>query len=287
MKEALSAELAAVRDLALQAGAILLDSMGKIEHVEQKTATEFVTDVDRTVEDMLIAGLNERFPGEAILAEESGDNPGTRERTWFVDPLDGTTNYAHGYPFFSVSIACGDAHGLKLGAVFAPYLDELYLAEAGKGARMERPHHGVTHSLERREPVELKQALLATGFPYLRDDVVDRNTELARDFLKAQCHGVRRGGSAAIDLVHVACGKLDGYWEWRLRPWDTAAGTLIAREAGAQVTDFAGFFVPIPTEHVVAGAPGLHGRMLEVLGPVLAARIKNQQESPAGDANEQ
>lgn len=287
MKEALSAEMAAVRDLALQAGKILLDSMGKIERVEKKTATEFVTDVDRKVEDMLIAGLNERFPGEAILAEESGDNPGTRERMWYVDPLDGTTNYAHGYPFFSVSIACGDASGLQLGAVFAPYLDELYLAEAGQGALMERPHHGTSRPLERREPVNLEQALLATGFPYLRDDVVDRNTELARDFLKAQCHGVRRGGSAAIDLVHVACGKLDGYWEWRLRPWDTAAGTLVAREAGAQVTDFDGFFVPIPTEHIVAGAPGLHGRMLEVLGPVLAARNMTRQDTPPEVNDEQ
>jgi len=170
MKEALSADLAAVRDLALQAGRMLLDSMGKIKSIEQKTATEFVTDVDRRVEDMLIAGLNQRFPGDSILAEESGNNPGNKERTWYVDPLDGTTNYAHGYPFFSVSIAAGDASGLRLGAVFAPYLDELYLAEAGKGALMERPLHGISRSLDRREPVTMEQALLATGFPYLRDE---------------------------------------------------------------------------------------------------------------------
>ncbi|MEN8006447.1 MAG: inositol monophosphatase family protein [Candidatus Krumholzibacteriota bacterium] len=277
MKEALSADLTAVRDLALQAGDILLDSLGKIERVEQKTATEFVTDVDRRVEDMLIAGLDRRFPGEAILAEESGAKPGDGDRTWYVDPLDGTTNYAHGYPFFSVSIACGDRDGLRLGAVFAPYLDELYLAEAGRGARLERPRHRTTRSLDRSEPVTLERALLATGFPYVRDEVVDLNAGLARDFLKARCHGVRRGGSAAVDLVHVACGKLDGYWEWRLRPWDTAAGTLVAREAGALVTDFTGRDIPIPTAHIVAAAPGLHGRMLEFLAPVLAAANKTPE----------
>ena len=279
MKEALSAEMAAVRDLALQAGGILLDSLGKIEIIEQKTATEFVTDVDRRVEDMLIAGLNQRFPGESILAEESGSNPGDKSRSWYVDPLDGTNNFAHGYQFFSVSIACADADGLQLGAVFAPYLDELYLAEAGKGALMERPMHGITRSLERRQPVSLERALLATGFPYVRDEVVDRNTGLTRDFLKARCHGVRRGGSAAIDLVHVACGKLDGYWEWRLRPWDTAAGTLVARETGALVTDFSGHDVSIPTDHILAAAPTLHAHMLEILAPALMAANMAQEVS--------
>ena len=279
MKVALSADMAAVRDIALQAGKILLDSLGKIEIIEQKTATEFFTDVDRRVEDMLIAGLNQRFPGEGILAEESGGKPGEKDRTWYVDPLDGTTNFAHGYPFFSVSIACGDTDGLRFGAVFAPYLDELYLAEAGRGALMERPLHGITRSLERRQPVTLERALLATGFPYVRDEVVDWNTGLTRDFLKARCHGVRRGGSAAVDLVHVACGKLDGYWEWRLRPWDTAAGTLVAREAGALVTDFAGREVSIPTDHIVAAAPKLHAQMLEFLAPVLMAANMAQEAS--------
>ena len=271
MKQGLSTELAAVRDLALQAGEMLLDRLGKVERIEQKTATEFVTDVDQRVEDMLIVELGRRFPGEAILAEESGCVQGRGDRTWYIDPLDGTTNFAHGYPFFSVSIACGDSAGLKYGVVFAPYLDELYLAEAGRGAVLERPGHGESKDLPRRDSVPLERALLATGFPYVRDETVDRNTDLVRDFLKARCHGVRRGGSAAIDLVHVASGKLDGYWEWHLRPWDTAAGVLIAREAGALVTDFSGRDISIPTEHVVAAAPGLHDRMRQFLAPVLAA----------------
>ena len=176
MEKEMSADLAAVRDLALQAGEMLLDSLGKVMKIEQKTATEFVTDVDRRVEDMLIGEIQKRFPGESILAEESGSSKGAGERTWYVDPLDGTTNYAHGYPFFSVSIACGDAKGLRFGAVFAPYLDELYLAEAGRGAVLERPRHHEARDLAKRVPVRLDHALLATGFPYVRDKTVDRNT---------------------------------------------------------------------------------------------------------------
>ena len=117
MKRELSADLTAVRDLALQAGEILLDSLGKVMRIEQKSATEFVTDVDRRVEDMLIGEIQKRFPGDSILAEESGASQGSGERTWYVDPLDGTTNYAHGYPFFSVSIACADSSGLRFGGV--------------------------------------------------------------------------------------------------------------------------------------------------------------------------
>jgi myo-inositol-1(or 4)-monophosphatase len=270
MKPVSSSELATVRDLALAAGTMLLDSLGKVETVEQKTATEFVTDVDRKVEDMLIAGLRDRFPGEAILAEESGSNAGTGDRTWYVDPLDGTTNFAHGYPFFAVSMACGDEDGLRLAAVYAPALDEIYLAERGRGAVVEHPRHGGGRPLTARIPVQLQQALLATGFPYVRDETVDRNTRLVGDFLKASCHGVRRGGSAAVDLCHVAAGKLDGYWEWRLRPWDTAGGTLVAREAGAVVTEFSGRAVPIPTDHILAAAPGLHEDMKNMIAPVLA-----------------
>jgi len=161
--------------------------------------------------------------------------------------------------------------------VLAPYLDELYLAAAGQGARLERPGHGLSRSLEVRGPVALEQALLATGFPYVRNETVDHNTRLVGDFLKARCHGVRRAGSAAIDLCHVAAGKLDGYWEWRLRPWDTAAGALIAREAGALVTDFHGTEVMIPTDHVLAAAPGLHPVMKDIIGPVLAAAANSKE----------
>jgi myo-inositol-1(or 4)-monophosphatase len=214
---------------------------------------------------MLIEGVQGAFAGDEIVAEESGDTAGGSGRTWYIDPLDGTTNFAHGHPVFAVSVACADAAGLRLGIVFAPYLDELYLAAREGGAVLEQPRAGGQRPLARRQEVPLSQALLATGFPYVRDRTVDRTLAQVGAFLKAPCHGVRRAGSAAVDLAHVAAGKLDGYWEWKLRPWDTAAGTLIAREAGAIVTTVDGQATPLPHASVLAAAPGLHVAMLEIL----------------------
>jgi len=265
MSDIIAEQLLVVRELALVAGGMLLDSMGSVGPFQQKNATEIVTEVDRRVEDMLVEGISHTFPGDNIVAEESGNTPGDSGRTWYIDPLDGTTNYAHGYPIFSVSIACVDSVGLAMGAVFAPYLDELYLAYRGGGAVVERPQHGVSDTLEFRKPVALTEALLATGFPYVRDEGVDQNANRVRDFLKANCHGVRRGGSAAVDLVHVAAGKLDGYWETSLRPWDTAAGTLIAREAGVLVSDQAGQQDKMHFKNILAAAPGLHDVMQTIL----------------------
>ncbi|MBK7770171.1 MAG: inositol monophosphatase [bacterium] len=266
MSDHLEEQLFCLRELVLAAGGLQLDCLGRIMQVEAKGATEFVTDVDRRVEELMLEGLAHDFPEDAVVAEESGLHAGSPGgRTWYVDPLDGTTNYAHGYPFFAVSAGCVGPDGLELGAVFLPYLDELYLAHRGGGAILERPRHGGSQPLETRRPVALEQALLATGFPYVRDQAVDRTLAAVGAFLKAPCHGVRRGGSAAADLVHVAAGKLDGYFELRLRPWDTAGGTLIAREAGAIVTDLSGAHVTVPDLGVVAAAPGLHARMLEML----------------------
>ncbi|MBK7188185.1 MAG: inositol monophosphatase [bacterium] len=266
MSDHLEEQLFCLRELVLAAGGLQLDCLGRIMQVEAKGATEFVTDVDRRVEELMLEGLAHDFPEDAVVAEESGLHAGSPGgRTWYVDPLDGTTNYAHGYPFFAVSAGCVGPDGLELGAVFLPYLDELYLAHRGGGAILERPRHGGSLPLETRRPVALEQALLATGFPYVRDQAVDRTLAAVGAFLKAPCHGIRRGGSAAADLVHVAAGKLDGYFELRLRPWDTAGGTLIAREAGAIVTDLSGAHVTVPDLGVVAAAPGLHARMLEML----------------------
>ncbi|MGD9549055.1 MAG: inositol monophosphatase family protein [Candidatus Krumholzibacteriia bacterium] len=260
-----SPELATLRRLILPAGDLLLEGLDLAHTLERKQGTEFVTETDHRCEEFVLAGLAGEFPGDAVEAEESGAAAGDTGRIWYVDPLDGTTNFAHGYPFFCVSAGCVDEHGLVLGAVYAPYLDECYLAGRGLGARLIRPRHGLERELPRRIPVALDAALLATGFPYVRDDLVDRNTTLVADFLKAPCHGVRRGGSAAIDLCHVAAGKLDGYWEFRLRPWDTAAGTLIARECGVLVTDAAGGEAPVPSAGILAAAPRLHDQILGIL----------------------
>jgi myo-inositol-1(or 4)-monophosphatase len=271
-----SAELVAVRELARAAGGILMENLGDVGRIEQKAATEFVTDVDRMAEDMLLERLARLYPDDRVLAEESGarESAGAATgRTWYVDPLDGTTNYAHGHPFFAVSIACADIDGLRVGAVYAPYIDELYLAERGRGAVLERPAAGgAGRRLGPLSAVPLERALLATGFPYLRDETVDLNTGLVRDFLKAPCHGIRRGGSAALDLAHVAAGTLDGFWEFHLRPWDSAAGTLIAREAGAVVTDVTGRGAAMHYENILAAAPGLHARMVALLGGRLPRR---------------
>lgn len=266
MDEHLAEQLARLRELVLAAGELALDSYGRAARVQAKSATEIVTDTDHRVEELLLAGLTRDFPDDHVLAEESGRRDGAAGgRTWYLDPLDGTTNFAHGYPFFAVSAGCAGPAGLELGAVHVPYLDELYLARRGGGAVLERPRHGERRPLAPRGPVPLERALLATGFPYVRDAVVDRTLAAVGAFLKAPCHGIRRGGSAATDLVHVAAGKLDGYFELRLRPWDTAAGTLIAREAGVIVTDLAGAQVAVPDLGVVAAAPLLHARLLEIL----------------------
>jgi myo-inositol-1(or 4)-monophosphatase len=265
MSQQLAEELFVVQELVTAAGAMLLESLDAVGAVRTKQATELVTDLDRKVEDFLLEGLTHHFPGDSFMAEESGDSGAGSGRTWYIDPLDGTTNYAHGYPFFSISVACADSEKLLLGSVFAPYLDELYLAHDQGGAVLMRPVHGSSRPLERRGPVTLTSSLLATGFPYVRDAVVDRNTGHVADFLKARCHGVRRGGSAAIDLVHVAAGKLDGYWEYSLRPWDSAAGTLIAREAGAVVSNMDGRCGRLHFENILAAAPGLHEEMVAML----------------------
>ncbi len=254
-----------IRMWALEAGGMLLAGMEDVHEIDAKAGTEFVTEMDRQVEDYLLERIGTAYPEDRIAAEESGWSGKAGKRTWYVDPLDGTTNYAHGYPIFGVSIACAEADAVLAGGVFAPYLDELYLAERGAGARVQRPSHGTSRRLSRPETRTLTESLVATGFPYERDQLVDKNTELAGAFLKQCCHGLRRGGSAAVDLCHVAAGKLDGFWEFKLRPWDTAAGTLIAREAGIRVTDFAGQESPIHTATILAAVHGLHGEMLSIL----------------------
>ncbi len=265
MSQARSEQLDFIRDLALEAGKTLLDSIDQVGTVSRKRATELVTDLDGRVEEKLLERLGRQFPDDHILAEETGEHRGSSGRTWYIDPLDGTTNYAHGLPTFAVSIACGTAEQLELACVYAPYLDEMYLARFGGGAVLERPFHQSSRSLNVSRTKNIEDALLAMGFPYVRDENVDLMTGLVTDFLKSGCHGVRRAGSAAVDLAHVAAGKLDGYWELNLRPWDSAAGTLIVREAGGLVSGFDGISQCMHYQSVLAASPLLHGAMLSVV----------------------
>lgn len=273
MSTARSEQLDLIRQLAIEAGKTLLGSMGEVGTVSRKRATELVTDLDGRVEDKLLERLSGYFPDDHVLAEESGVREGRSGRTWYIDPLDGTTNYAHGLPTFAVSIACGTVDQLELACVYAPYLDEMYLAEYGAGAVLERPTRQSSQVLQVSRINNIDDALLATGFPYVRDENVDLMTGLVADFLKAQCHGVRRAGSAAVDLAHVAAGKLDGYWELNLRPWDSAAGTLIVREAGGVVSGFDGQSQAMHYESVLASSAGLQLAML----PVIQAALKKER----------
>jgi myo-inositol-1(or 4)-monophosphatase len=262
----LTEELDSIVEVAERAGAFLLEQMGQVRRVDRKGAVDLVTDVDRRSEERLLTELTRLFPDDTIEAEEGGAARGRSGRTWYVDPLDGTTNFVHGYSHFAVSLACCDQDGPLLGVVYAPYLDELYLAGRGLGARQRRPRQGGQRDLARRDPVEFTDALLATGFSYTRDERIDRVCEWVRRCLRAGCHGVRRAGSAAVDLAHVGAGRLDGFFELSLRPWDVAAGILVCRETGCVVSDHAGRELPLVTEDLVVAEPGLHRRLLDLIG---------------------
>ncbi len=243
---------------AVRAGAeVLRARWGTARTIDKKGAIDLVTDADRASEAAVVAVLRARFPGAAILAEESGAVTGSGLQ-FYVDPLDGTTNYAHGLPHFAVTVGVADAAGLAAGATIDPMRGELFLASRGGGATLNGTpirHAGCA---------ALGEALLVTGFPY---DVHREHAEVLRrlEGFVTRAQGIRRLGAAALDLAWVACGRLDGYWEAKLKPWDSAAGILIAREAGAVATDFEGGDRILETGCVAAAPPGLHPAMLAVL----------------------
>ena len=247
---------------AVQAGAAELRARwGTVRTIDKKGTIDLVTDADRASEAAILAVLRERFPGAAILAEESGASGPAGARgglQFYVDPLDGTTNYAHGLPHFNVTVAVADGEGLAAAATIDPMRGELFLATRGGGATL----NGLP--IRQAGCASLEEALLVTGFPY---DVHRESAEVLRRLagFVTRAQGIRRLGAAALDLAYVACGRLDGYWEGSLKPWDSAAGILICREAGALVSDFEGGERIFETGCVVACAPGLHARMLEVL----------------------
>jgi myo-inositol-1(or 4)-monophosphatase len=232
--------------------------MHSIREVRHKGAFDLVTDVDVASEQLVRGVLQDAFPSHTIVGEEGGANVGSDSRMrWFVDPLDGTTNYAHGFPFFCVSIGL-EVEGMPtLGVVYAPTLDELFVAEAGAGATLNG------RRLEVSATSQVSQALLATGFPY------DRN-ELPRalrsfEILSHTSQAVRRAGSAALDLCYVACGRFDGYWEHHVMPWDMAAGTVLVREAGGQMTTTAGVPFTLEYGNALASNGVLHNALIEAL----------------------
>jgi myo-inositol-1(or 4)-monophosphatase len=253
-----SPTLSDLTELARGAGAILRGGFGQRQTIQHKGRIDLVTEYDKRSEEYLVTELRQRFPGHTLYAEESGKSEGRAEAIWYIDPLDGTTNFAHGYPVFAVSIAYAESGALRLGAVYDPVRDEMFTAELGKGAWLNGEPLHVS------EPEDLLHSLLVTGFAY-DDWVINTNLEHFIHFSKL-CQGVRRIGSAALDLCYIASGRLDGYWEIALQPWDSAAGGLIAREAGAVVSALDGdpTFLK-PPYAILAAPPVLHGVMLAEL----------------------
>ncbi len=246
-------------EMARGAGAIIKEGFGSQIRVEYKGEIDLVTEIDHRSEAYLLDELQRRFPGHRVETEESSGLDGSDGHVWYLDPLDGTVNYAHGIPIFCVSIAYAQGNDLKLGVVYDPMMDECFYAERGKGAWLDGRPLGVSSA------PELKSSLLVTGFYYDTWTNPDNNLDHFGD-LMLKTQGVRRLGSAAIDLCYVAAGRFDGYWELRLNPWDLAAGALIVQEAGGIVTDVHGDDNYFRTPYsVLAANPNIHPQMVEVL----------------------
>jgi myo-inositol-1(or 4)-monophosphatase len=259
--------------IAREAGARLREFLAAGVETEYKGDVDLVTVADRTVEKLIRTRLSETFPDHGIYGEE-----GTRERLdaefrWYVDPLDGTTNFAHGFPQFCVSMGLEhrpagtqpDEDGvLAAGVIYDPTRDELFTAECGRGARLNgKPIHVA-------RTAGLAEALLATGFPS-RKRHASPNVHFYHEFT-LRSHGVRRAGSAALDLAYVAAGRLDAFWEFNLNPWDTAAGILLVTEAGGRVTSFAGDAYRLDSREILATNGLIHGELIELFRNMFAGR---------------
>lgn len=245
---------------AQQAGKLIADAYRTDFRVDYKqgATTNLVTEVDRRSEAAIIEALSKAFPDHRILAEEGGE--GSQKESsykWIVDPLDGTTNFAHGFPAFCVSIGLEVEGRVALGVVYDPLRQELFEAEAGKGAFLNGERLRVSRA------AALDKALLVTGFAYDQEGRRSNLDHFSRFAMRAQ--GIRRTGSAAIDLCYVASGRIDGFWELKLFPWDVAAGSLIVAEAGGRVTDFAGHPYSIYSDKILASNGLVHEAMIAVL----------------------
>jgi myo-inositol-1(or 4)-monophosphatase len=250
---------------AREAGAIVKEGYGRIHAPERKGRIDLVTEYDKRAEALLLRQIRTYFPGHGILGEETGAHEAVDSPVrWILDPLDGTTNFAHNYPFFGVSIGVEVEGTMVVGAVYDPVRDEMFEAARGHGARLNGDpiHVSPTASIE--------DALLVTGFPYDVREFPERHLPLFQAFL-VRAQGIRRDGSAALNLCYLAMGRFDGFWEGSLSPWDMAAGTLIVREAGGVVTDYIGGAFHLEGRQILAANPALHAEMRAVLAQYPAA----------------
>lgn len=249
---------------ARRAGDVILRGLEQRHHlhVEMKGHSDFVTEIDRQAEAMIIDTLLSAYPHHGILAEESGKKNGKEPFVWVIDPLDGTTNYLHGHPQFAVSIALKHKDRLEQAVVYNPLTEELFTASRGQGALLNNKRIRVSNT------TQLQTALLGTGFPFYQAPWVDTYIEIFRDLI-LKTSGMRRCGSAALDLAYVAAGRLDGFWEFGLKPWDISAGTLLVLEAGGLVSDMHGNNEFLEKGDLVAGNLKIHKQLLEIVKPYL------------------
>jgi len=243
--------------IAREAGIFLKERLNDERVIAYKGEINIVTDADRMSEEIIISKIYKKYPRHDILAEEStGTNKGSDFR-WIIDPLDGTTNYAHGYPVFCVSIALEKEGEICLGAIYNPILNEMFVAERGKGAFLNDKRISVSNT------IDLSRSLLATGFPYdIRND--ENNNINYFNGMARSAQAIRRAGSAALDMAYIAMGRFDGFWELKLMPWDTAAGWLLIVEAGGIVSDLFGNPYNLQSPHVLASNGKIHIGMIDI-----------------------
>jgi myo-inositol-1(or 4)-monophosphatase len=253
---------------ARRAGSLIHRAGNNLDHltVTKKSHSDYVSEVDRAAEQTIIETLLDAYPNHAILAEESGAQ-GDSEFVWIIDPLDGTTNFLHGFPQYAVSIALQHNGVLTQAAIYDPTKNDLFTATRGRGAYLNDRRLRVS------KRKELADCLIGTGFPYTRFEHIDAYLAIFRDLMQ-QTSGLRRPGAASLDLAYTAAGRYDGFFETGLKPWDIAAGCLLIIEAGGMVGDLQGNDGYLNSGHVCAGNPKVYEQMLQVMAPHLTAALK-------------
>ena len=251
-------------DIAREAGGIQMSFLNRVAY-EIKGEQDLVTEADRASERLICERLRTHFPSHGIVAEEGGGHTSGSGYRWFVDPLDGTTNFAHGFPVFNVSMGLEKDGELIAGVIYDPTRNELFAAEKGSGAHLNnRP-------IRTSAAKTLKTSLVSTGFPSTKRT---QNTNIHFYYQLAMIsHGIRRAGAAALDFAYVACGRLEAFWEFKLNPWDMAAGILIVREAGGTCSDMFGKAVDLYGEHVVADNSHIHAELIAIFGDIFDGKV--------------